>query len=327
MPVYRKIFLLLVALALLAGCKNKKRPSLSGEDLVDVRDFIAFFEPVNLSYQLTDTILQKKGNDSLLISFKVFTRFVPDSILSKLYGKGVKPKIYAVGKTEVPKAETYLFVKTVTNDKKAVLILSFDNKNQFITALTALQPDNNNATNQSVIIDKKYIITKTVILKNADGSVSDGKDVYVLNATTKSFMLIMTDALSDKVTELMNPIDTLPVKNKLSADYVNGKMNLVSIRDGRRNGLITFFIHFEKNNGECTGELKGEATLKSPTTAEYRENGDPCVLNFIFSPTSVTLKEKEGCGSRRGLKCAFDGSFARKKNVKSLVNSKKPVKK
>lgn len=327
MPAYRKIFILFVTVVLLAGCKQKKKPSLSGDNLVNVDDFITFFQPVNLSYQLSDTILQKKGNDSLLISFDVFTRFVPDSILSKIYGKGIKPKIYALGKTAVPKAETYLFVKTVTNDKKAVLILSFDNKSQFITSLTALRPDNNSATIQSVIMDKKYIITKTVTLKNADGSVSDGKDVYVLNASAKSFKLIMTDALSDKITELMNPIDTLPVKNKLSADYVNGKMNLVSIRDGRRNGRITFYIHFEKNNGECTGELKGEATLKSPTTAEYRENGDPCVLNFIFSPTSVSLKEMEGCGSRRGLNCAFDGSFARKKNVKPSVNSKKTGKK
>lgn len=327
MPVCRKIFLLFVTVVLLAGCKHKKKPSLSGDNLVNVGDFITFFKPVNLSYQLSDTILQKKGNDSLLISFDVFTRFVPDSILSKLYGKGVKPKIYALGKAAVPKAETYLFIMTATNDKKALLVLSFDNKNRFISSLSALRPDNNNATIQSVVMDKRYIITKTVTLKNADGSVSDGKDVYVLNAAAKSFTLIMTDALSDRVTELINPIDTLPVKNKWSADYVNGKMNLVSIRDGRRNGRISFYIHFEKNNGECSGELKGEATLKSPTTAEYRENGDPCILNFIFGPTSVTLKEKEGCGSRRGLNCAFDGNFERKKNAKPLANSKKASKK
>jgi len=72
--------------------------------------------------------------------------------------------------------------------------------------------------------------------------------------------------------------------------------------------------------------LKGEAMLKTPNTAEYREDGDPCVLKFIFSSASVTLKEEEGCGSRRGLNCSFDGSFARKKYVKPLSNSK-PAKK
>ncbi len=78
---------------------------------------------------------------------------------------------------------------------------------------------------------------------------------------------------------------------------------------------------------ECTGELKGEATLKTPTTAEYREEGDPCVLKFIFSATAVTLKEVEGCGSRRGMNCVFDASFARKKYVKPVVSSKPAVKK
>lgn len=58
--------------------------------------------------------------------------------------------------------------------------------------------------------------------------------MYVLNADARNFMLIMTEALEDKVTELINPIDTLPRKNKYSADYSSGKMNLVSVRDGRK---------------------------------------------------------------------------------------------
>jgi hypothetical protein len=137
----------------------------------------------------------------------------------------------------------------------------------------------------------------------------------------------MTDALEDKPTELINPIDTLPRKNKFSADYGSGKMNLVSIRDGKRNGLIRFFIHFEKGNGECTGELKGEATIRSSNMAEYREDGDPCILKFIFSGGSLSLKEEEGCGSRRGLQCLFDGSFERKKEIKPKPADKKTVKK
>lgn len=325
MPVFRKLLILLTAVVLMVGCKSKKKPSLSGEEPVEVSDFIEFFQSVKLPYQVSDTAFQKKEKDSLLISYKIFTQFVPDSVLSKVYGK-IKPKIYALGKAEVPKAGTYLFVKTVTNDKKAILILSFDEKQLFSTSLAALRPDNNKATLQSVVMDKKYAITKIVTIKNPDGSISEGKDVYALDPGGKSFGLVMTDALNDKVTELINPIDTLPRKAKLSADYANGKMNLVSVRDGRRNDRITFFIHFEKNNGECTGELKGEAMLKTPNTAEYREDGDPCVLKFIFSSASVTLKEEEGCGSRRGLNCSFDGSFARKKYVKPVSNSK-PAKK
>jgi len=327
MFVSRKILVWVMALFVLAGCKQKKKPSLSGEEPVEVSDFIDFFQPIQLSYQLSDTILPKKEKDSLLISYKVFTQFVPDSVLRKVYGKGVKPKIYAYGKAEAAKAESYLFVKTVTSDNKAIFILAFDKNKEFIAGIVGLKPDNNKATQQSVTMDRKFAIIKTVSLRNADGSLSEGKDVYALNAEAKNFTLVMTDALNDKVTELINPIDTLPRKNKLSADYANGKMNMVSVRDGRGSGRITFFIHFEKNNGTCTGELKGEAQLKSPTTAEYRLAGDPCVLRFIFSSNSVTLKEVEGCGSRRGLDCAFDGSFARKKYVKPSTKSKPSVRK
>ncbi len=333
MAVLRKYVLVVLALALFAGCKSKKKPSLSGEEPVDVSDFIAFFEPVKLPFQFADTSLAKKMKDTLLISYKVFTQFVPDSILGKVYGKGVKPKIYSLGKTEVPKGESYLFIKTVTNDKRAVFILAFDKGNDFIGAITALRPDQSAATAQSVVLDKRYTITKVIQRKNPDGSISEGKDVYVLNADAKTFTLIMTDALDEKVTDLINPIDTLPRKHKFSADYGTGKLNLVSVRDGRKPDRLSFFVHFDKNNGACTGELKGEAMFRSSNTAEYREDGDPCILVFTFSSGSVSLKE-ENCGSRRGLNCSFNGSFGRRKWVKPAMPkadkpaaAKKPVRK
>lgn len=313
---------LMLMVCVITGCKQKKKPSLTGEDPVEVSDFIDFFQPVTLPYVATDSIFLKKEKDSLLIGYKVFTQFVPDSVLTKVFAKGVKPKIYPLGKVEVLNAETYLFVKTITADKKAVFILSFDKQQQFIAAMPVLRPDQSTATTQSVQLDRKYTITKTVSRKNADGSLSEGKDVFVLNADAKNYMLIMTDALEDKMTELINPIDTLPRTHKLSADYSSSKMNLVSVRDGRKNDRISFFIHFEKNNGECTGELKGEAMLKSATVAEYREEGDPCLLKFTFTSATVTLSES-GCGSRRGLKCLFDGSFPRKKNPKPKADKAK----
>jgi len=270
-------------------------------------------------------MLFKKENDSLLISYKIFTQFIPDTLINKVFGKGIKPKFYSLGKVTEPDAETYLFVKAITTEKKTLYILCFNKKSEFITGLTGLLLDQSPATNQTLILDKKFTITKTVLEKKADGSYAEGKDVYVLNADAKNFMLIMTDPLEDKITELINPIDTLPVKNKFSADYGTGKMNLVSVRDGRKNDRITFFIHFEKNNGECTGELKGEALMKTATTFEYKEDGDPCVLQFAFASNSVTLSE-QSCGSRRGLHCTFDGSFPKKKISKTETKIK-PVKK
>ena len=186
-----------------------------------------------------------------------------------------------------------------------------------------LAPDQYVSTRQSVLIEKNFTITKSIQRKNGDGSISEGKDAYVFNSETKSFMLIMTDALDDKPAEVINPIDTLQRKNKLSADYVKNKTDYISIRDTRKAGKLLFFIHFEKNNGECTGELKGEATMTSATTAVYKNGGDPCVLQFKFSSSSVTMKEDEGCGSHRGLRCLFEGSYPRKKEVKPKEIKKK----
>ena len=82
-----------------SGCKSKK-VSLSGDEPVEVSDFIEFFPDTKLPFQVADSTLLKKEKDSLLISYKVFTQFVPDSILSKVFGKGVKPKIYPLGKNK-----------------------------------------------------------------------------------------------------------------------------------------------------------------------------------------------------------------------------------
>jgi hypothetical protein len=173
------------------------------------------------------------------------------------------------------------------------------------------------------LIDKNFTISKNIQRKNGDGSISEGRDAYVFNSETRSFMLIMTDALDEKPAELINPIDTLPRKNKFAADYVKNKMDYVSIRDAGKPGKVLFFVHFEKNNGECTGELKGEANLTTPATAVYRSGGDPCVLQLTFSSSSVTLKELEGCGSRRGLRCLFDGYYPRKKEIRAKPAKKK----
>lgn len=331
MPVQKIYIFLLFAFAFTIGCKHKK-PSLSGDEPVEVSDFIEFFPSQKLPYTIGDSALLKKVNDSMLISHKIFTQFVPDTLLSRVFGKNVKPKIYPLGRTDSDD-ETYLFAKIISGNIKAAYVIGFDKKQQYIAGMPVLRPDQYLSTMQSVAMDRRYSITKTMLRKNGDGSMSEGKDVYILNADAKNFVLIMTDALDDKLTELINPIDTFPRKNKLSADYATGKMNLVSIRDGRKNDRVSFFIHFVrkdsyggKNNGECTGELKGEAMIKSSNLAEYKENGEPCTLQFIFTGTSVTLKE-ENCGSHRELRCLFEGSYPRKKYFKPGSSIKKSVKK
>ena len=59
----KKYLFLLLAVILIIGCKRKK-PSLSGEEPVEFEDFVDSYPAVQLPYQLTDTALNKKENDS-----------------------------------------------------------------------------------------------------------------------------------------------------------------------------------------------------------------------------------------------------------------------
>jgi hypothetical protein len=305
-----------------AECGNKKKPSLSGTDPVAISDFIESFELVKPPYPVADTSFKKKENDSLLIANKIFAQFVPDSVLTKVFGKNAKPKIY-MGKRVAIESETYLFVKAIATDKKAALVLCFDKKNNFKAWLPLLVLDANPATTQVSGLDRKLSFYKNVSMKEADGSTAEGKQVYIYNDDAGQFLLIMEDPLDDRVKDVINPIDTLQRKNKFSADYVKDKMNIVSIRDDSKTGRLNFFIHFEKNNGECIGELKGIASLTSANTAVYKQQGDGCSLQFNFSSSSVSLKELEPCGAHRGVKCSFEGSYPRKKEVKSKTPAKK----
>ena len=318
---------LVVIFILLAGCGNeRKKPSMTGTDEVVVGDSIESFQLTKPPYEVVDTSLGKKEKDSLLIGNKIFAQFVPDSVLVKIFGKNAKPKIYSGKRIELEDKENYLFSKVVTNDKKAMIVLCFGMDNKFKGSLPLLVQDASPATTQISGIDRRFSFYKNTILRKPDGSTADGKEVYIYNEDAGQFLLIMTDPLDDRIKEVINPIDTLQKKNKFSGDYVRDKMNIVSVRDGNKPGKMYFFIHIDRNNGECSGELKGEAGFISANAAVYRQPGDPCSLQFNFSSSSVVVKELDACGSHRGVKCSFDLSFPRKKEPRPKASTKRPSK-
>jgi hypothetical protein len=308
-----------LALVALAACNNKK--TTAGEKTYTYDEFAASFKKATLPFALTDTGFLK-NTDTATIRDKDFIALLQVSAVNEIFGRGAKIKFIPLWKIEGPTEEDYFIIKAETSRKKASLLMIFNKDHQSKTGFDLLVPDNDAATMQTSSIDRNYSITKTTIKRNGDGVMSEGKDVYVYEKASKNFTLIMTDPLDEKELVLINPIDTLSKKHKLAGDYVKDKKNIVSIRDGRKPDLLTVFIHIEKSP-DCTGEIKGDATITSPTTAIYRQGGDPCMLQLNFSGSSVRLTELEGCGSRRGLDCKFDGSFPRKKqSVTKLTKSK-----
>jgi hypothetical protein len=323
MHYMKKMFILLLLPLLLADCRNKKT-ILADDDEIDVETFIDFFDEVKLPYQVSDTTLTRKVSDSSVIAYKIFTQFVPDSVMLRQFGKTAKPRIYPLGKASVKKNETYLFVKMISASKKAVYIFAFDKDNQFIAAMPMLALDKSAATSQTSVMDTKYSITTITRSKSADGLATESKNVYVLNADAAVFTLILTDAGQTGTPEdIINPIDTFPKKHKFAGDYFKDKKNFISVRDGRNDREVLFFAHFEKMDGECVGELKGNAQLNGAKTAVYRATGNPCVLEFTFGSNAVSMKELEACGSYRDINCFFEGSYPRKKEPKPKKATKK----
>jgi hypothetical protein len=188
--------------------------------------------------------------------------------------------------------------------------------------LPLLVQDANPATTQVSGLDKKLSFYKSVSIRQPDDATAEGKEVFIYNDDAAQFLLIYTDQLDDRVQEVINPIDTLQKKNKYSADYTKDKMNIVSVRDHAEAGKLNFFIHIDRNNGECNGEIKGVASFTSANTALYKQRGDGCSIQFNFSTSAVSIKEAEPCGAHRQLKCSFDGSFPKKKETKPKTPKK-----
>ena len=293
------------------ACSNKK--STGETEAVNYEQFDESFRSASLPFQLSDTFLIR-NKDTAAVRGAAFSSLIPDSITSKIFGKGARVKIIPLYKIATADGGHYYIVKTQTPRKKAAFLLIFNKEQEFNASFPFLVPDADDATLQVSSIDKAYSISRSVFLKRPNDVTAEGKDVYVYDKATSNFVLVMTDLLDEKSLELVNPIDTLSKKHKLAGDYSRDKKNIVSIRDGRKPNLLTLFVHIEKGS-DCIGEIKGDASIVSPGMAVYQQPGDPCVLQLHFSGSTVRLSEVEGCGSRRGLGCSFDGSFTRKKQA------------
>lgn len=320
-------FLLLLLAAFGCGTTDNATPEAEEEQSgFDYESFSKHYKAVELPYQLSDTSFLKNGDTARIPAVQIAS-FVADSIKKKVFGKTTGIRYIPLRKIENEKGEYYFVTKAISGNRTAALLTVFGKDKAAAATFPFLVPDANETTTQVSVIDNAYSISRNVTQKEKNGIIIEGKDVYGYNAAVNGFTLIMTDVLDEKAQELINPIDTFSRQHKFSGDYVKDKKNIVSIRDGRNANELTMFVHFEKEEGECTGELKGTLFFTSTTTAVYRQGGDPCVLEARFTPTSVTLREEEGCGSQRGLRCVFDGTYPRKDVAKQKGNKKKRSKK
>lgn len=311
---------LLLVVAIL-GCKDKK-VDLSGDAPVKPNEFVKAFPILNLPFTVADTNLSKIG-DSTIIGAAVLQQFVPDSAISILVNTNKKYLVHPIGRIE-KSTENYLLATVIQNKKTLVVAFVFDKKNKFLAAKSVFENYSNDGYLHSLSINREptFVISKEKVTTDTKQLLFSR--VGWIYGPDNMFMVVINDTNEDtkKSNEIINPIDTLPKANKLSGDYVQDKKNYISVRDGKYPNTYIFFIHFEKKEGTCVGELKGEFKMKDATTAVYNQGGDPCVIDFSFEGNDIALKEKGSCGNRRGMQCFFDDTFTKKKEVKASKKKK-----
>jgi len=321
---FMKKYLGILLFVVFASCKDKKA-SLQDEASLELGDFIEFFPQESTPFRVADTNLSKKISDSLLIPIAVFSKFIPDSSLEKDFGKNAKVKLYPLGrvKEKGKEKETYIFIKGESGNKRVGYLAVFNKDQEFVDLEHFVRSGFDRSTSSYGLLDSKFQITTYREEKRPGNELKFKKNVYIFNTAANALTLIVTEPNEEMIENVINPIDTLPKKNKFSGDYVKDKYNFVSVRDGRNPNEYRFFIHFEKNRRECVGELKGRARLVSKTMVRFEEPGNPCSLEFVFGATTVSMKEVGGCGTYRDIKCFFEGTYPKKREPKPKTSSTK----
>jgi len=295
------------------SCKEKQL-DLSGDVPIKQNDFFGIFKPMVLPFNVSDTNIEKSA-DTVSIGLKAFLQFFPDSAFKNITGSNRKFSIHPIGKID-KENEQYFLILISEKKKKQIALFVTDKKNKFLGSKELLNSEQQDEYFHSLLINKEptFLLSKEKMGKNEQLLFSRTGWIF---SDAGIFMVVINDSNEDpKKSEIINPIDTLSKKNKYSGDYIKDKKNYISIRDGKNENVYQFFIHFERNEGSCTGELKGELEMKSSNVGIFNENGDPCIIDFVFEGNEISIKEQGSCGNHRGIKCFFNDQFIKKKEPK-----------
>lgn len=312
----RHLSYLLILLALF-GCSETKT-DLSGNTPLKINDFNAAFKAIELPLRINDTNLIKL-TDTIEIGRKALGQFLPDSVVEKIIPSSAKnQKIYPVGKIE-KETEYYLLLNNKALNKQSVSVLTFSKKNVYLgyKILTEFDLTHNGSQfyGKNLLINKEPTFLVEENKLDPEKGLTNEKKGWAY--TEQGFRLIYIDASTKPEQKaILNPIDTLPTSNTYSGDYARDKKNFISLRDFGNPNKYLFFLHFEKKEGTCVGELKGVLNF-SKNQATYSEKGDPCTIQFTITGNIIKIKEDGNCGNHRNMTCYFNDSYDKKRKSKT----------
>ena len=307
---------LLILLAFI-GCAETKT-DLSGNTPLKINDFNAAFKNIELPIRINDTNLVA-FTDTIKIGRKALAQFLPDSVVDAIAPKLAKnSSIFTVGKIE-KETEYYLLLNNKDTKKQTVSVIAFSKKNVFLGYQILTQFDLTQKGSQfygkTLLINKEptFLIEENKL--DPEQGLTNEKKGWAY--TEQGFRLIYLDAnIKPEQKAILNPIDTLPTVNTYSGDYARDKKNFISLRDFGNANKYQFFLHFEKKDGTCVGELKGLLNFNK-NQATYSEKGDPCTIQFTITGNVIKIKEDGNCGNHRNMTCYFNDSYDKKRKAKS----------
>jgi hypothetical protein len=312
-----KRFIFLILLIAIISCKSKQT-DLSSDTPIKPNQFVAAFSVLDNNFSATDSNVVKLA-DTVNINMKLLSRFIPDSLIKRWIGGSNTTTFHPIGRVD-KSTETYLLLLCIKNNKPLTSVIVLDKKNQFVTSKDLFDGNNNyDIYKYSFSLNREptFFVSREKIVN--DKEIKYTKIGWAFIGKTFIPVVKESNERSDKLTAIINPIDTFAKENLYSGNYVEDDRNFISIRDGRNKDEYHFFLHIDKNEGNCIGELKGEMHLIDSTHATYSFGGDPCVIDFTFDKSIITIKEKGSCGNRRGMDCFFDDSYTKKKEPKKKI--------
>lgn len=312
----RKIVFALTTVLFFA-CKDKKT-NLGADAAIKPNQFISAFKVIENSFTANDTNIFKLA-DTVSINHKLLSRFIPDSLTERLIDGDTRTIFHPLGRI-AKSTETYVLLLSVKNKKPYVSVIVFDKENKFLAERDLIfihNDDEGYKYNLQINKEPTFFVGREKMVN--DKEVKFTRTGWIFNG--KNFMAAVKESneRSEKQMPIINPIDSLMKYNAYSGTYMEDERNFIAIRDGKSKNEYLFFLHVEKNDGNCIGELKGTMQLTDSTHAIYSSAGDPCSIDFTFDRNIITIKEKGSCGNRRGMDCFFDDAYTKKKEVKKQL--------
>jgi len=301
---------------LMIACSEEK-PDFTGNTPIKINNFNKIFKTAVLPVIISDTNLNRI-TDTLSIGRKALVQFVPDSvvefIISKKDKKAVLHPIFKIEKEQ----EYYLLfrVQHATNFEICIIVFSKKNKYLGYKVITDFKDENKGSRHYGKVLsinkEPSFLVEENKM--STDNSLTYEKKGWAY--IDSSFRLIYFDSnKKPENSKVINPLDTLQMNNPFSGDYGNDAKNFISIRDYAVPNKYQFFLHFEKNNGDCVGELKGLMSF-TKNSAIYSEKGDACIIHFKIEGNQITMKEDGNCGNHRNMSCYFNDSYDKKRKPK-----------